>query len=388
MEANRKLLDGLMVVELATYVAAPTCGKLLADLGAQVIKVEAPPYGDAWRYGDETGSNRINARFEVCNSGKRSVLLDLKTADGMAAMHKLIAKADIFLTNTRGKSLRRLGLDHETLRARHPRLIYAWLTAYGPEGPDADAPGFDAVAFWAKAGYTADMSVRSDNSYPALTPLGAGDTVTGTMLYATILTALLRRSATGEGDFVTTSLYNAGIWAACGMIAVARNTPGFAPVRREECAPESSPYLCADGEWVMCCILEYSRYAPALHQALGYPDLLQDPRFDTPEKRKQHNKEMMDLFAASFAAKPADEWVRILSGLDIVCTRLNHYSEVPDSEQAWANGYLQRVSYPNGEEYIYPCPPFRIESQTPALLTAAPKLGEHTQEILALLNKT
>ena len=149
MEANRKLLDGLMVVELATYVAAPTCGKLLADLGAQVIKVEAPPYGDAWRYGDETGSNRINARFEVCNSGKRSVLLDLKTADGMAAMHKLIAKADIFLTNTRGKSLRRLGLDHETLRARHPRLIYAWLTAYGPEGPDADAPGFDAVAFWA-----------------------------------------------------------------------------------------------------------------------------------------------------------------------------------------------------------------------------------------------
>lgn len=388
MEANRKLLDGLMVVELATYVAAPTCGKLLADLGAQVIKVEAPPYGDAWRYGDETGSNRINARFEVCNSGKRSVLLDLKTADGMAAMHKLIAKADIFLTNTRGKSLRRLGLDHETLRACHPRLIYAWLTAYGPEGPDADAPGFDAVAFWAKAGYTADMSVRTDNSYPALTPLGAGDTVTGTMLYATILTALLRRSATGRGGLCHhLSLQR---WYLGGLRHDCRGQKhaGFRAGTQRGVRSRSSPYLCADGEWVMCCILEYSRYAPALHQALGYPDLLQDPRFDTPEKRKQHNKEMMDLFAASFAAKPADEWVRILSGLDIVCTRLNHYSEVPDSEQAWANGYLQRVSYPNGEEYIYPCPPFRIESQTPALLTAAPKLGEHTQEILALLNKT
>ena len=384
---EEKLFSGLKVVELATYVAAPTCGKLLADLGAEVIKVEAPPYGDAWRYGVESAQGRVNARFEVCNSGKKSVLLDLKSEDGRAAMEKLIAGADIFLTNTRGKSLRKLGLDHGTLRARYPRLIYAWLTAYGPLGAEADAPGFDSVAFWARAGYTADMSVQTDDSYPALTPLGAGDTMTGTMLYATILTALLRRSVTGEGDFVTTSLYNAGIWAACGMIAVAHNDPHYGPVRREKCSPECSPYLCADGEWVMCCILEYDRYAPALHRALGYPDLLQNPRFDTPEKRHAHNEEIMKLFAASFAQKTAAEWLEILSGLDIVCTRLNHYAEVADDEQAWVNGYLQRVEYPNGEEYVYPCPPFRMESQQPPLLTGAPKLGQDTEEVLARLKE-
>lgn len=383
MGQEKKLLSGFKVVELATYVAAPTCGKLLADLGAEVIKIESPA-GDPWRYGAE-GPGRVCPRFEVCNSGKRSVVLNLKTPEGMDAMYRLLAQADIFVTNSRRKALLRRGLDWDTLRTRFPSLIYAWLSGYGAEGPEADLPAFDAAAFWAQSGYMADLIIQTGESYPMNTPLGVGDTITGTMLYASVLAAVIRRMQTGEGDFVTTSLYNAGIWAACGMVAVQQHSAFPMPIKREWCRPEGASYRCADGEWVLICILEYERYVPAFFETLGLPGLLEDPRFDTPEKRFIHNGELLGLAAAAFAQKPADEWVRILSERDIVCTRIEHFANVPKSEQAWANGYLDRVVYGNGEEYVYPSPPFRMASQQPARLSPAPKLGADTQGVLSTL---
>lgn len=381
MEPNRKLLAGYKVVEMATYVAAPTCGKLLGDLGAEVIKIESP-FGDPWRYGNED-PHRVCPRFEVCNSGKKSVVLNLKTPEGMDAMLKLISQADIFLTNSRRQALIRLGLDQETLRARFPRLIYAWLSGYGGEGPDADLPAFDAAAFWARSGYMADLIIKTGDSYPLNTPLGVGDTITGTMLYASILTAVIRRMQTGEGDFVTTSLYNAGIWAACGMVAVQQHCNDPMPLSRSQCRPEGASFQCADGRWILICILEFDRYAPAFYAALGYPGLLDDPRFDTPEKRRARNGELLELAEAAFARRPSGEWLTLLAERDIVCTRLEHFAEVAESEQAWANGYLQRVVYDNGEEYVYPCPPFRLDSQPPSQLTLAPRLGADTGRVLA-----
>lgn len=383
MEQEKKLLSGLRVVELATYVAAPTCAKLLADLGAEVIKIESPA-GDPWRYGDEW-PDRVCPRFEVCNSGKRSVVLNLKTPQGMEAMLKLLSRADIFVTNSRRKALLRLGLDWDTLRARFPALIYAWLSGYGDKGPEADLPAFDAAAFWARSGYMADLIIQNGDSYPMNTPLGVGDTITGTMLYASVLTALIRRMQTGEGDFVTTSLFNAGIWAACGMVAVQQRSAAPMPIRREQCRPEAASYRCADGEWLLICILEYDRYAPGFYEALGYPGLLEDPRFNTPAKRRAHSAQLLELAASSFARRPSDEWLGILSQRDIVCTRLEHFAGVPNIEQAWANDYLDRVVYDNGEEYIYPSPPFRLASQPLSRLTRAPGLGADTQQVLSTL---
>lgn len=386
MEQSKKLLAGLKVVELATYVAAPTCSKLLADMGAEVIKIESPS-GDPWRYGAEA-PGQVCPRFEVCNSGKKSVVLNLKTPEGMDAIIKLIAAADIFVTNNRRKALQRLGLDHDTLRARFPKLIYAWLTGYGEKGPEADLPGFDAAAFWAKSGFMADMSVKTPAGYyPLNSPLGVGDTITGAMLYTSVLTALIRRAQTGEGDFVTTSLFNAGIWSACGMIAVQQhNTTHPLPAARSQCRPEGTTFQCADGQWIMMCILEYDRYAPAFYAALGYPGLLESSKFDTPQKRSLHNSELLDLASAAFARKTSDEWLRIMSDLDIVCTRVEHFADVPKIEQAWANDYLDRVQYPNGEEYIYPSPPFRLESQPLSRLSPAPRLGADTQAVLSALS--
>ena len=190
---TQKPLEGLRVVELTTYVAAPTCGKLLRDQGAEVIKVEAPR-GDAWRYNFAL-SDHPNPRFHICNAGKKSIVLDLKTEEGLASLHKLIARADVFITNTRSQSLIRLGLDHDTLCERYPRLIYAFLSGYGEAGPDADLPGFDTVAYWAKSGFMADMSISTGHNYPVDSPVGVGDSVTGMTLYAGVMTALLQRLA-------------------------------------------------------------------------------------------------------------------------------------------------------------------------------------------------
>ncbi len=386
MEQSKRILDGLKVVELSTYVAAPTCAKLLADMGAEVIKVESPA-GDPWRYGPE-GPGQVCPRFEVCNSGKKSIVLNLKTPEGMEAMLALIANTDVFVTNNRRQALLRLGLDHDALCARFPRLIYAWLTGYGEKGPEADLPGFDSAAFWARSGFMADMSVKSPEGsyYPLNSPLGVGDTITGAMLYTSILTALIHRAQTGEGDFVTASLFNTGIWVACGMIAVQQKGGSFLPASRSQCNPEGTTFQCSDGQWIMMCILEHDRYAPAFYGALGYPGILDHPRYNTPQKRFQHNNELLDLAAAAFATKTSDEWLKTMAELDIVCTRVEHFADVPKIEQAWANDYLERVQYPNGEEYVYPCPPFRLESQPLTHLSPAPVLGADTSAILERLH--
>lgn len=376
-------LEGLRVVELATYVAAPTCGKLLADLGAQVIKVEAPQ-GDAWRYSLSNDPNH-NPRFDLCNGGKKSVVLDLKTDGDRRALETLIAGADIFLTNTRPKSLHRLGLSHDALRERYPSLIYAAITGYGEQGPEADLPGFDTVAYWARSGFMTDMSISTGQNYPVDTPVGVGDSITGMALYASILAALLQRQQTGLGDYVTVSLFNMGIWAAGGSIILSQYPGVTFPRTREQCFPESAAYRCADGEWVQLCIMEFDRYGPALFRALGYPDLLKDPRYASLEKRMNYNGELVALAEKAFRKKTAEQWVEELSALDIVCCRMPHFSDVPNSRQAWANGYLERLEYPDGRNFCIPCSPIRLGSRGVCHLSPAPALGADTEMICSAL---
>lgn len=380
---TQKPLEGLRVVELTTYVAAPTCGKLLRDQGAEVIKVEAPR-GDAWRYNFAL-SDHPNPRFHICNAGKKSIVLDLKTEEGLAALHKLVARADVFITNTRSQSLIRLGLDHDTLCERYPRLIYAFLSGYGEAGPDADLPGFDTVAYWAKSGFMADMSISTGHNYPVDSPVGVGDSVTGMTLYAGVMTALLQRERTGRGDYVTASLYNTGIWAVSGSIILSQYPSVTMPRTRDTCFPESSAYRCADGEWLQLCILEFDRYAPSLFAALGYPDILKDPRYSTFEARLVHNGELVALAEEVFATKTVEEWLDILRPLDIVCCRIAHFADIPHSEQAWANDYLERLSYGGGDDYVVPRSPIRMGSRPTAPLEECPALGADTAAVLAEL---
>ena len=206
MENTKRPLDGVRVVELATFIAAPSCARYLADLGAEVVKVEAPS-GDPLRYtaineGRPTGDLE-NTSFDVDNANKSSICLNTKTPEGREALEKLIARADVFITNVRHKSLVKSGLDYDTLKVKYPKLVMGYVTGYGEEGPDKDLPGFDFTAFFARGGIIGTLFDK--DSMPMLTIPGFGDHPVGMYLANGILAALLRARETGRGDKVTVS---------------------------------------------------------------------------------------------------------------------------------------------------------------------------------------
>ena len=198
----KKPLEGIKVLELSTFVAAPVCARLLGELGAQVIKVERPE-GDQWR---TTGvsflpsrfSDAENPVFDIYNSGKKHIALNLKAPEGMEAFHKLLSQSDVFITNTRPKALERLGLAYEQVKEKYPSLVYAMLIGYGEKGPEAEKPAFDTVAFWSKSGFLMDQSVKSEHSMPVVPPSSAGDTASGMFLMGEICAALLRRKSSSD----------------------------------------------------------------------------------------------------------------------------------------------------------------------------------------------
>lgn len=384
-------LEGVTVVELTTYVAAPVCGRMMADLGATVIKIESPE-GDVWRYLRRniayTENGTVNAMFEMSNAGKKSVVLNLKDAEGMENFLKLIEKADVFITNVRPSSLKKLGIDHDTLCERYPHLIYALLTGYGEKGPDATKPGFDLAAFWSKSGFLADMSCR-ENSYPVNAPVGAGDTATGMALYGAILTALYKKQQTGKGDFVTVSLFNTALWIFGNVSMRAGDLYKVeSQVSRKNSYPLAAVYRCKDMEWLQLSIMDEVRYAPAFFKILGLENLMEDERFNSEKARVQNASALLEIVEPVFLTKTCDEWLALFQAADIVSIRLSHFSETEKSEQAWANGYVKRVEFPCGDSCVIPCSPLRLASmgQPPEQAPAcAPVLGADTEEVLSSL---
>ena len=227
---------------------------ICADMGAEVIKIEGRG-GDAWRatsMGHTKTGPEENPLFDIFNVGKKSISLNMKSEEGKEIFFKLLESADILVTNTRNQSLVKLGLDYESLKDRYPRLIYATLTGYGYEGPDCNAPGFDNIAFWSRSGFSADMTFDAPGSYPVNSRYAMGDTIAGTTLFGGVMTALYQREKTGKGDFVTMSLYNAGIWAFGGSIVMAEKPYCHEfPEKRNFGVPTNLPFRCADGECVL-----------------------------------------------------------------------------------------------------------------------------------------
>lgn len=355
-------LKSVKVVELSTYVAAPTCGRILGDWGADVIKIEALG-GDVWRYyGTNFGcpiTSEENPVFDICNSNKKFAALNLKEAKGMEILHKLLAEADVFVTNNRLSPLKKMGLDYETLKKQYPRLIYALLTGYGEKGPDAPKPGFDVVTYWAKGGFMADLRIDNPGSYPVYSPAGVADISAGSMLFGGICAALYNREKTGKGDKISISLFGTAIWTMGVMNMITQDKYRYQyPKKRYNSKPTAISYECADGEWMMISLMEYSRYIHSLCAILGVPELADDPRFLTEEEMmKPENKAVMvKIFEERFAAKTSAEWDQLLSGADIVHDRLTHFREITKSEQAKVNHYIDEVTFANGTNAWMPRP--------------------------------
>ena len=372
-------LAGYRVVELGVWVAGPAAGGILCDWGAEVIKVE-PPTGDPMRaiFALAAGASEPrNPPFDLDNRGKRSVVLDLRTDQDRDVLERLLATADVFVTNLRVDALERLGLAHADVRARHPRLVYASVTGFGLDGADRDRAGYDVGAFYARSGFAASMTV-GDLAPPALRS-GKGDHVTGLAAAAGVLAKLLERERTGTGGLVETSLLRAGMYTTGWELAIQqRFGKSQAPEdRTASSTPLVNCYRSSDGRWFWLLGLEADRHLPGVLRAIGRPDLADDPRFATARDRRINARALIAEMDVAFAARTRDEWATIFAEHDVWWAPVQSLAEVVADPQARAAGAIVRMA--SGEESIAPPAGFGARD---VVARPVPELGADTDDVL------
>ena len=380
-----KPLEGIKVVELSTVVAASSIGRRLTQFGATSIKVESLA-GDQFRTFGKTYQTPCtedeNPIFDQLNGCKRSIPLNLKTADGLEVMLKLLEQADVFVTNTRAKALERLGLDYDTLKEKFPRLVYATITGYGDTGPDKDLPGFDTTAFWGASGFNTDMSVMTSEYLPTMFPGGMGDSITAAELTGGICAALAGRERTGKGDRVTASLLATSLYST-SLMTVATQFGRNYPMTRYEGSP--TPYRCKDGEFLIFTILSsFEKQFTGVCKAIGKPEMLTDERFWPQSNfvKPENTRAFIQICEEAFLTRSCTEWLEILRGYDVACSRMNHFKDFVNNEQAKVNGFIRQHTMPSGRQCWVTLPPCRTENAGEPEFERAPYLGEHTRQIL------
>lgn len=384
-------MEGFRVVELGVWVAAPAAGAILADWGADVIKIE-PPAGDPARsFGRMLGldsdlGTASNPPFQMDNRSKRSIVLDLGTPDGRRTAVELITGADVFLTNIRPAALTRLGLDFSSVAAHNPRLVYGLITGYGTEGPDADRAAYDVAAFWARAGI-ADLLTRPGDT-PPFQRGGMGDHTAGMTLAAAVCAALLARTRTGTGQLVTTSLYRQGAYTVSfDLNTLLMSGQQVAIGQREAMGnPCMNNYAAGDGKRFWIVGLDVARHWPALCRSVGREDWL--TRYPTPRDRFTHARDIIAELDTLFATRTLPEWEQVFAGEpDFFWSPINSLDDVVADEQFHAAGGI--VYVPEGDSSTPMVASPADFSATPWRPRGpAPELGEHTAQILAELGGT
>jgi crotonobetainyl-CoA:carnitine CoA-transferase CaiB-like acyl-CoA transferase len=384
------VLDGVRVVEVASYLFVPAGGAVLADWGADVIKVEDPVRGDPQRgltmgtLGAK-GAWGISFIVEQPNRGKRSLGLNIGTERGRELLLELVAKADVFLTNLLPVRLRQLGLDVDDLRAVNPAIIIARGTGQGVRGEDADKAGFDGSSYWARGGI-AHMLSAPGAAWPLMQRPAFGDIMGGFVLASGVAAALYKRERTGEPSVLDVSLFGVAAWqlapdiVAAGLIGE-ENMPRFTPDDIPN--PIVNYYKTSDGRFVMLMMLQSDRFWPEVCALIGRPDLAGDVRFATSAARAENRAECIALLREAFAARPLAQWRTRMSGLHGAWAVVQTPAEVLTDPQARANGYILPVPARDGAgSYDLVASPVQFDEMSPEL-TRAPDSGEHTDQILA-----
>ena len=386
-EENTTLpLEGIKVVELATYAAGPICAMTLADWGADVIKVESLG-GDVFRSFGINMNCQIkeddNICFELVNRNKRGIAVDLKSDDGKKIIGKLLEYADVFSTNMRPNALKRLGMDYETLSNQYPRLIYAYLNGYGDEGPEKDKPGFDLAAYFARSGILVEFGEPGTEPLPPVA--GFGDHTTGTFLAGGICAALLQRARTNKGCKVQVSLYNAALWNLSQGIASANNTEGGyrKSSRKKPVSALMNTYKTGDGKWLTIMAIEYERYwGPFCEQVIKRPDLAINPRYSTFFASYENSAELVAIVQSEFDKYTSQELVQKLRQADVVYELNQRWHELKNDPQATETGFMMEYKLPSGRTDWVIGNPAKFNGGRTLIRRKAPLLGEHTGEVL------
>jgi len=378
-----RLLEGIRVIDAANFIAGPVAATVMADFGADVIKVE-PPTGDIYRVrGAGYPASAYNFPWIVDNRTKRSVAIDLRSQDGQALLHRLVRDADVFVTNAPLDSRARLAVRYEDLEPLNPRLIYASITAYGETGEEASKPGFDSIALWARTGLM-DLVRSSADVPPARSLPGMGDHPTGMSLFAAIMAGLYHRERTGRGTTVATSLMANGLWwnaiqvqgILCGTRTEVR------PPREDAVSALANMYRCRDGRWFMLTITGDERHWPAFATSIGRTDLTTDPRFGEPASRRGNARALTALLDEVFVTRDWDEWRRRLEAAGVACGVVATLDDIVHDDQMRASGALVPLGDARAGAAFTVSSPIQVGANDKVPATLAPEIGEHTVEVL------
>lgn len=383
-------LNGVKVIELATFIAAPTTTRFLADQGADVIKIETTS-GDPVRFAPMAEGRPVllneNLTFDLENGNKRSMAMNLKNPKCFEVLMKLIENADVFVTNWRPKALEKMGIDYDSLKAKFPKLVYASVTGYGDKGPDKDLPGYDYTAFWARSGILG--SLYDTDGKPANLIPSMGDHQTGMFLAAGVCAALYNAARTGKGEKVSCSLLGTAIFTQGTLLQTAQYKMLKYPMRKRNSPnPFNCCYQTKDGRWIQQSMPVFAMF-PKFAEALELTELLSDERFATEIGIVQggHGPALYDAIAEAYAKLSATEVAERLTAADIPFAVAAEWNEVLEDEQAWADDAFTKLTYPSGERIAIRNPVHFEEAGLPEY-KFAPHVGEQTAEIMKDLGYT
>jgi crotonobetainyl-CoA:carnitine CoA-transferase CaiB-like acyl-CoA transferase len=381
-------LSGFRVLEVAAWTFVPAAGAVLADWGADVIKVEHPVGGDPQRGLISMGlvpggPGAVNYIIEQPNRGKRSIGLDISTDDGRDLLYRIVETADVFLTSFLPDTLAKLKIDVDSIRAVNPDIVYARGTGQGPQGPDAGKGGYDGATYWARGG-VANALTPADSEWPVGGRPAFGDLAGGMAIAGGIAAGLLQRATSGVAPVVDVSLLGLAMWQLSPDI-VASGLYGGDPMPKFDRSSSPNPlvgnYRTSDGRFITLMMLQGDRFWPDFCEHIGRPDLITDPRFADGAARYANSKECVAVIDEVFASRTFEEWKQALATLSGVWAPGQMASELVDDVQVEANGYLSRVERADGKTYDLVANPVQMD-ETADQLVPAPEHGQHTEEIL------
>jgi crotonobetainyl-CoA:carnitine CoA-transferase CaiB-like acyl-CoA transferase len=382
------VMQGVRILEVAEHTYVPAASALLADWGAEVIKVEPVERGDAMRGLASTGvvavPSDVHALLEHSNRGKRSLALDLSTADGLDVLYRLAAQSDVFLTNKLPRVRKKLKIDVDDIRAHSPRIIYVRGTGQGERGPDADKGSYDSLAFWCRSGTALGGKPPDQERVPAPPAPGFGDSIGAMTIAGGIMGALFHRERTGEATTVDVSLLGTGMWAMGQAIALSLllNKPFMVPpadARRTN--PLVGTYQTRDGRHVSLCCLQGGKYWPGLCGVIGRPELAADPRFADHESLLTNSGEAVAILRDTFAQRSLVQWRQDLADFDGQWAVVQDTLEAVADPQSVANGYVQDCKTAAGAPFRLVAAPVQYDEH-PAVPGRAPEFNEHGDDIL------
>lgn len=378
-------LEGIKVVDLTSFLAAPTVARILGDWGAEVIKIE-PPSGDPGRTQASVFNmpyeDNENPAFDISNANKRFLCLNLKKEEAKAIAYRILSTADVVVTSYRTKALERLGFSWEELHLRFPQLIFAHILGYGEQGPEKDTAGFDATAYVCRGGILGSTNERGET--PINSVNGFGDFQASMCLVSGICAALYGRTHSGKGDKVTVSLHHTALFMMSIAVTSAQYGNVYPKSRCEVSNPFNNTYKTRDGRWMVICIPEYDRFFNKFISLLGRDDLVDSPDFShiAEVNRQRRNREIITIISEQIAKRSLDEMMQMLKENDFAHEKGFTPDEILEDEQAWATDCLRHVDYPTGNQRVLVTPPVTIQGMGPAQIIPSRRLGYHSHQIL------